>query len=65
MPETPGTPDRARRAAGQLVDAVDRALLVLEQLKKARAKLSQEANRAPIRLALTETEADQEGGDDE
>lgn len=41
---------RAQRVAGRFVAAVDRALIALEELKKARAALSKEANQPTLKL---------------
>jgi hypothetical protein len=52
---------RAQRVAGKFINAVDRAVDALEELKKARIALSLEANRPPLKIKT----ADKEGANNE
>jgi hypothetical protein len=58
MPEDP----RTVRQATRFIESVDRALEVLEELKKSRAALRREAARPPLQLVAT---AQQEESPDE
>jgi hypothetical protein len=53
--------EKVRKSAGKLLDAVDRAVAAVEEMKAARAALSLEAARPPLSVVRPDAQEDDHG----